>query len=415
MKGHRTALAALPAILVALGSAPAGASGIATHMFHAEIGAANVEDPDLRAILAANREAWISAASFPDGGYPVDYVWAEPAHWAPFANAYTEQVKSVCQGRYTTDAYCEKLVAHLMGAVGHGFEDQVVDALLGPKILEVDGDDSNADFYIDLFVLHDFDRDAFVPRRWFVPIYDLLAAFDRMPLAGVDRQQLWVGATLIAWGNVGERIIEPLLIDSTSAELPFAYANYYDYPGGVTYIGEATAHLFDYYWSRLNDTAAPRPDVFRPFPPDGAVDVATNRPETDTQIGLVLDRPFVPASVNSTTFHVTDPTNHQVLGVFHHRTSPTSEEPTSHMLRFSPRETLLPNTLYTVTVDEDATDELGASLVPGGYSWTFTTGGPAPTGDLVGPSEVFKHYARGTGAMRATHGSVFRGIGLGVE
>ena len=166
MKGHRTALAALPAILVALGSAPAGASGIATHMFHAEIGAANVEDPDLRAILAANREAWISAASFPDGGYPVDYVWAEPAHWAPFANAYTEQVKSVCQGRYTTDAYCEKLVAHLMGAVGHGFEDQVVDALLGPKILEVDGDDSNADFYIDLFVLHDFDRDDHLaPRR----------------------------------------------------------------------------------------------------------------------------------------------------------------------------------------------------------------------------------------------------------
>ena len=69
----------------------AHASGIATHLLVSEQAADLVADPTLRQLIQRYPDALSSATSFPDGGYPLDYRWGEPAHWAPFQNAYLER------------------------------------------------------------------------------------------------------------------------------------------------------------------------------------------------------------------------------------------------------------------------------------------------------------------------------------
>lgn len=378
--GPLPALAFLILCLLFLNAVPADASGIATHMFHAQIGAENVRDPDLAWLLDRYRDAWISGASYPDGGYPLEAGWAEPSHWAPFASAYLEIIKGECEDRYLTNDHCAELVAHFMGAVGHGFEDQVVDALLMPKIQEMDGDDEPADAFIDFFVLHDFDRSTFVPEIWYVPYRELLDVYEVMGIE-VNIFDLYLGAALIGWGNVGERWILPFIYPLARETLPWAEENYYTYRGGVEYIGLATAKLFDYYWNRLNGIPGINEEAILPFPENGAVDVVPNRPDTDTHIGVVLDRPFVPSSVNHNTFRVADEFGQPVDGSFTLRVDdPTSDVPISHMIRFSPKRTepLMEYTRYSVTITPGVLSELGAPLVDeDGFSWSFTTGAAA--------------------------------------
>ena len=115
------------------------ASGIATHLVVSEQAVDLIEDIDLKQLIRKYPDALRSSTSFPDGGYPLDYRWGEASHWAPFQNAYIPRIKKLCLGRYLSNSYCGKLAVHLMGSVGHGFQDQVTDALLLPKIAEQDG------------------------------------------------------------------------------------------------------------------------------------------------------------------------------------------------------------------------------------------------------------------------------------
>lgn len=359
---------------VLLAAAPARASGIATHMFHAEIGLENVTYAEVAMLAKKYDTEWRSATSFPDGGYPSGYPWAEESHWVPFAEAYLNHVKARCEGRYLTNKACGKLVMHFLGAASHGFGDEVVDALLMPRIAELDGSNDDADAFIDFFTLQDFGgRPQGVPQGWFVPYADLDKVHKAVGTPSTPGELL-EGAFLIGFGNFGEHLIYPFVWQGMRDQLPWAYENYYTHRGGVLYIGLGVAKYLDRLWERLNGVAVQKPENITPYPEPGQMDVPTNLPDSDTQIGAMLDRSFVPNTVTEASFIVRDEFGHQVDGRFSLRTDPASGVPFSRMIRFHPHETLLENTEYTVTITPDVIDDAGMPLVPEDYVWTFTTG-----------------------------------------
>ncbi|MCG8316103.1 MAG: Ig-like domain-containing protein [Pseudomonadales bacterium] len=352
----------------------AHASGIATHLLVSEQAADLVADPTLRQLIQRYPDALSSATSFPDGGYPLDYRWGEPAHWAPFQNAYLERVKSLCLGRYLSHKYCGKLAIHLLGSVGHGFQDQVTDALLLPKIAEQDGTDSTADQDIDFFVIADYpNRQAAIPQTWFIPFFELYYSFQDLGLGRVSWLELLIGGGLIRAGMIGEFAIFPFGYAEGVHNIPWARDNYISYPGGINQMTVTTARLYDYLWDRLNEVETQEYPVLMPFPAPGSLVPHANI-RTDSQMGIIADRGIIPNTVNNTSFVVTSEQGHSVSGRFSMRTSMASPVAESHLIIFYPNHPLEPNTTYTVSVSASVRDEQGNPLVPPeGLQWQFQT------------------------------------------
>lgn len=369
-------LFALAAVLLAtLISENAFSSGIATHMVHGDIGSRNIEDSDLRQMMETYRSIRRGSGSFPDGGYPLDYNWAEPAHWAPFAKAYLENLQARCADKIETDRVCQKQLVHFMGAAGHGYQDQITDALLLPKIKEMDGDDSNADLYLDFFVLTHYDRRDAMLVSDYTPYKHLQEVFETMGLGEVPFEQLLLGGTLLRLGNLGEHIVTPLVTPFFRNELSWAYSNYREYPGGTEQIGAASANFYDYYWQRFNGEWEVNEERLIPFPEADAVGVDPNLTRTDALIGVILDRPVTPSSVTDDSFYVEDETGNRISGWFNLRTDPSSNIANSHMIIFTANQPLLPFHQYSITMTEAVLDELGLPITDSdGYAWNFITG-----------------------------------------
>lgn len=350
------------------------ASGIATHLIASEEAVKQVNTPALIAILEKYPDALRSSTSFPDGGYPLDYRWAEPAHWAPFQNAYIQRIRSLCRGKYETNAYCGKLVAHLLGSVGHGFQDQVTDALLLPKIAQEDGTDSTADKDIDFFVIADYpNRQSSIPQTWFIPFFEIFYTFQDMGLGRVSWLEFLIGGSVIRIGMVGEFLIFPFAYADAIKNIPWARDNYITYPGGINQMSQTTARLYEYLWDRLNEDTPSNHASLMPFPAPGSA-VPHNNTRTDSQIGVIADRGIIPNTVSKETFIVTDEDGNQVPGVFNMRASLSSTVAQSHLIIFYPSSPLTPNSRYAVKVLPGILDETGLPLVDdAGFEWEFET------------------------------------------
>lgn len=353
---------------------PVLASGIATHLVVSEQAVDLIEDNDLKNLIQKFPDALRSSTSFPDGGYPLDYRWGEPAHWAPFQNAYIARIKKICLGRYLTNDYCGKLAVHLMGSVGHGFQDEVTDALLLPKIAQEDGTDSTADQDIDFFVIADFpNRQASIPQTWFIPFFELFYTFQDIGLGRVNWLELLIGGSLIRVGMVGEFVIFPFAYAEAIRNIPWARDNYITYPGGINQMTTTTARLYDYLWDRLNEQQNNKLATLMPFPEPGSA-VPHNNIRTDAQIGVIADRGIIPNTVSSEHFQVVSEYGDPVPGVFNMRTSLSNPVAESHLIIFYPLSPLEPNTTYRVTLTPDIKDELGLPLTgPEGFQWEFQT------------------------------------------
>ena len=132
-----------------------------------------------------------------------------------------------------------------------------------------------------------------------------------------------------------------------------------------------TARLYDYLWDRLNEQDETKLATLMPFPAPGSA-VPHNNVRTDSQIGVIADRGIIPNTVNSQHFSVQDEHGNPVSGSFNMRTSLSSPTPRSHLIIFYPRQSLAPNTTYTVTLSADIKDENGLPLVPeNGFQWQF--------------------------------------------
>lgn len=361
-------------LLIVLCSPAGFASGIATHLLVSEQAGERVEDEDLKRLIQTYPDALRSSTSFPDGGYPLDYRWGEPAHWAPFQNAYLQRIKKLCLGRYLSNAYCGKLAVHLLGSVGHGFQDQVTDALLLPKIAEQDGTDSTADQDIDFFVIADFpNRQASIPKTWFIPFFELFYTFQDMGLGRVSWLELLIGGSLIRVGMVGEFAIFPFAYADGIRNIPWARDNYVTYPGGINQMTTTSARLYDYLWDRLNEQETTRRATLMAFPEPGSA-VPHNNVRTDAQIGVIGDRGIIPNTVNDDSFVVQSEDGERVYGRFSLRANLTSPVAQSHMIIFLPYNALAPNTRYQVTLSPAIKDENGLPLTAdSGFSWEFST------------------------------------------
>lgn len=362
---------------------PLWAGGMAIHMFQSEKALERIDDPDLKQLLTVHREAWISGTQYPDAGYSPGFlgqpshVWGEASHWAPFILEYLTAVKAQCLGRYLSDPDCGRLVAHFLGAAAHGMQDQVFDSLFIPKVTEVDHrGQETTDTGIDMILLQEHDRRAFVPRQWYTPVDLLEGVYRRMGFseAEANRKQIITAAGISRLGNIGERIAAPALYHHFKAQMPWGSRNYVRYPGGVEFGGKVVANFWHYLWRRLNDQPLPARAALTHLPAADAVNVAIDKRNTDIQISVTFDRYLIPASVSADSFIVTDEFGHRVRGRIGLFADPSDDIANANMLYFRPNETLLPETRYEVQLSGAILDDEGNSILGlDGYRWQFTT------------------------------------------
>ena len=348
-------------------------AGIALHRYSTELAGKNVSDPELKALLRRFRSTLYSAASFPDGGYPFNYHWAEPAHWAPFIQAYADYVKEKCLGQYET-YYCGNLTAHFMGAIGHSIQDQIFDELFVERVLEVDGfGQEGTDAGLDPILLHDVPESRGAALSFYVPVNELKTVFKHMELDSVNSIELFLGRFIIKLGDLAENLFFPFLRFEAKNNIPWATQNYIEHPGGVIHMGATTAALYDHYWKYINDIPDDNARL-TPFPMPGETNVAPDLIRTETQIGLILDRSFIPNTLNSDSFYVKDTMGQLVSGRIIRRTPAFSNIPQTHVIRFRADNPLLPLTTYQATLTPEVLDENGAPLTNSDFNWQFTTG-----------------------------------------
>src|SRR6478609_146058 len=140
----RAAAAGL-ALLTAVGalalapSTPAGAAGVTTHPWMAAQAIDKVTSPQLKALLKANKDYVRAGAHFPDSGYALSNTYGEEAHWQRFHDAYAAQIlkHTECTNLAAPNGPCAKMVAFLMGMIGHGMGDEVWDWLFEPYVADL--------------------------------------------------------------------------------------------------------------------------------------------------------------------------------------------------------------------------------------------------------------------------------------
>lgn len=362
---------------------PVWAGGMSIHMFQSDKAYQQLDESDLKTLLTTHKEAWITGTQYPDAGYSPSFfgksrhVWGEASHWAPFILQYLAVVKEQCHGRYLIDPECGKLAAHLLGAAAHGIQDQVFDSLFVTKVSEVDHKgQETTDIGLDMVLLMEHNRKAFVPKHWYVPESQLEEVYRRMGFTHeeANRKQIHFTSLISAAGNKGERVAAPLLYWYYKSLMPWGSRNYMRYPGGVEFGGKVTANLWRYLWLRLNDLPLPRTPAVTLLPTAGAANVAIDKRNTDMQISVTFDRYIIPYSANRDSVQMVDEFGHVVagrIGLFASADSVTAE---ANIIYFRPDELLLPDTRYTVHLRGAILDEQGNSLFGlDGFSWSFTT------------------------------------------
>ena len=373
----------IPFLLLLLLTPTVWAGGMSTHMFQSEKAYKQIVEPELKQLLDKNRNAWISGTQYPDAGYSPGFfgkeqhVWGEASHWAPFIERYLDVVIEQCQGRYLTDPECGQLAAHFLGAAAHGLQDEVYDSLFIPKVTEIDHKgQETTDLGIDMILLMEHNRNAFIPNPWYTPVEALEIVYARMGFSTdeANRSQIISATKISELGNLGERLIAPFLYRHYKNLMPWGSRNYMTYPGGVEFGGQVTANLWRYLWKRLNGEADRSEVKLTHLPKRDANNIAINKSNTESQISVVFDRYIIPASVNNTSFRVLDDSGQQVsgsIGLFANSQQNFAE---AHMIKFWPYETFRYDTQYRVVLDNNILDETGNSVfgLPG-YEWTFRT------------------------------------------
>ena len=101
------------------------------------------------------------------------------------------------------------------------------------------------------------------------------------------------------------------------------------------------------------------PAIVSHAPSSGAVNIPLN-----PMIEVIFSEQIAPATINTTTFHLTDSANIVVPGMV---------RLTNNMATIMPSASLMPDSVYNVTVSNNVTDLAGNPLAAP-FSWSFTTG-----------------------------------------
>lgn len=413
----RAAAAGL-ALVVTLGAfalappAPAGAAGVTTHAWMAAQAIDKVTSPQLKALLKANKDYVRAGAHFPDSGYALSNQYGEEAHWQRFHDAYAAQIltHTECTNLAATNGPCSKMIAFLMGMIGHGMGDEVWDWLFEPYVADLgeyytpsslggQANEGGAELQLDLVAIADFGQPTSKIVR-FPGHPDLLKAFKAVGMTNIDDSQLSLGEAAMDVVHDVEAQWAPTHIVDLHKAMPWTSHNMVTAPGGVEFAATAIAGEWNVMWGRLLGDQ-PATSVSITYPANGQNRVPATGWDRDMQPGsargrggarnrvtavLTYARPYVGSAGSSTselpagsmTLVERDSGDAVPIRSGWPRSVPYGADSGEHMVGIQPAGDLKPCTWYTAGVTADLVDARNLPVTP--MTWDFRTGTDANGG-----------------------------------
>jgi hypothetical protein len=407
---HRALLTAFATLGLA---GPAQAAGVTTHAFMDESAISMVSDPRLAALLEANTDALLSGGSYPDGGYASGSfpggAYGEDSHWQRFIDAYVQEIRSRADCPDLTDPAgpCAKVVAHMLGAAGHGMGDELWDWLFEPAMADHDESPTHpvfrtdapgfaelasttpfdlintSEYVMDIIALVEGGRLAkagtFVP-----PTDDLLAAYSAIRRDDITREGIFAGHSLITAAQLGERSGLGEEYARVKLTMPWSSSHMLTAPGGVYYNARAIAAYYDAIWHTLLTGEHGPLRVGNVAPLNGSTGLTTDFQPAQIAPGprgggstkrilATFSAAIDPQTVNPDTFLLYDEAGDPVapMGGFP-RMGPYGPDAGEHTMLFYPAEDLAPCATYTAEVTAGVRDWFGKRLTHP-LQWSFET------------------------------------------
>ena len=407
----RAAAAGL-ALLVAGGAlalapaAPASAAGVTTHAWMAAEAIDQVTSPQLKALLKANKEYVRAGAHFPDSGYALSNTYGEEAHWQRFHDAYADQIltHTECTNLAATNGPCAKMIAFLMGMIGHGMGDEVWDWLFEPNVADLgeyytpdslggQANEGGAELQMDLVAIADFGQ----PTSNIVAFpghSDILAAFESVGMDDITEDQLNLGQAAMGVVHQVEGLWAPDHIAALHKTMPWMSHNLVTGPGGVAFAATAIAGEWNVMWGRLLGDQ-PATSVSITYPADGQNRVPATGWNRDPQPGsargrggarnriaavLTYARPYVGSAgtvsnalpAGAMTLEERDTNQAVPVRSGWPRSVPYGADSGEHMIDIQPAADLKPCTWYRAGVTANLVDARNLPVTP--MTWEFRTG-----------------------------------------
>ncbi len=418
------ALVALSALALAP-APPAGAAGVTTHAWMAAQAIDKVTSPQLKALLKANKAYVRSGAHFPDSGYALSNKYGEEAHWQRFHDAYADQILThdECSDLTLPTGPCAKMVAFLMGMIGHGMGDEVWDWLFEPYVADLEeyytpsdlggyANEGGAETQMDLVAIADFGQPT-TPLVAFPSHTDILEAFQAVGFTDVDDAALNLGQVVMGVVHQAEAGWAPTHIDDLRKAMPWTSHNMVTAPGGVTFAATAIAGEWNSMWGRLLGSQ-PATSVSITYPGDGQLRIPATGWNRSMQPGssrgrggarnritavLTYARPYngsdgtvsqeLPAG--SMTLVERDTSDAVPIMAGWPRSVPYGVDSGEHLVGIQPADDLKPCTWYRAGVTANLVDARNEPVVP--MTWDFRTGtdgsGNRCPDDPFNPNEKF--------------------------
>ena len=414
-------IASLVLAVAALGlSAPAAnAAGETTHAWMVDKAIAYLPAGPLKRLLRAQRLQALAGAAYPDTGY-----WVEPgpfpmrpnarpsddfgetSHWERFIDAYVAHIRHSDCGDLTDPAGpCAPMIAHMLGAAGHGLGDELWDWLFEPTMADhgedparnffaegrpagvLDGNpldeaSSSPEYAMDVVAVWRHGQ-LLPPQLPPPPVDDLVEVYADLGLDVTPEHILAghaVGLSMIS----AEHAVAPEEGPRVEQDMPWAASHFVTSPGGVNDVGHAIDGYFTALWHRLLDDTPPAPQVTRRYPHPGTDDVPITWLPARTSPGpygggarnriiFVLSNAVDPASVAPQNARLLDPEGNEVpqLSGFP-RPGPYGAADGTHAVLLYPASDLRPCARYRVEVTTGIRDIDGASLTAP-VRWSFRT------------------------------------------
>jgi hypothetical protein len=252
----------------AAGLAPgdALATGMQGHIYMAQCGAEQAQEPRLKALFAAQPLSLANGAFFPDSGYTApDHDQGEIAHWEQYIQGYLEIIRERYSPPYD-DPEAARHVAVMLGAAAHGITDSTFDALLYERSEQVDpGGVDDLDLSMDVFLVAQL-------KREFVPMVDV----DPQTLADVYVQKVphdvlpaaISKAMTTARSGIAGTIFLAKAPDSFVKRHPWASASFLDArtPGGYPFGAKVVARYHEEILRRLDGDNSAESIVIGTYP-----------------------------------------------------------------------------------------------------------------------------------------------------
>jgi hypothetical protein len=355
------------AMMVPVGARSAGPT---THLVMTRKAAALVTTPELKELLARNREALMCGVSFPDFGtalYFASFRTRKPdfgslAHQPAFVEAYFDYVTTKCGPNYSG---CERLLAHFLGVAAHDIEDRLYDEIFMYPAMAKDPKGRTAvhDLGSDDLFLVKYDPWDTVPRYW-LPADDLAAVYRSLGME-VKPSELKAGRAWHQLGAGGLRATAWMAYPHYARVLSYTRDHIETAPGGVEFTAAVIARYWEILWKRLHGAGRMDEPVLQTWPQDGAKDQGRAQGALESRILVFFTTGMDMKTVTPETFRLQNDAGESVPVSF------KLEEQDSVVI-LAPQRELAPATAYTIAIAAAVLDLRGDPL-PRPYSFSFET------------------------------------------